>query len=136
MKKGARKKPGTTGKGKFYRVIVRPKSEFKIFRNHDVGRKGHIERLVGQRASGSWATQAWLISKKEAKIVNGILVGINKDVKNLLAKLRRKPKKVKGDIFQAGPIKNIPERLKPTPAIKRAQAKNIKKAQATRKKKK
>jgi len=132
----ARKKPGTTGKGKFYRVVVRPKSEFTSFRNHDVGKKGHVERLAGRRASGSWATQAWLISKKEAKVVNGILVGTSKDVKDVLAKLRRKPKKIKGDIFQAGPRKNVPERLKPTPAMKRARAKNIKKAQATRRKKK
>jgi hypothetical protein len=131
----ARKKPGTTGKGKFYRVVIRPKSEFKTFRNHDVGKKGHIERLAGQRANGKWATQAWLISKKEAKVVKGILVGKNKDVKDVLSKLRRKPKQVKGDVFEAGPRINVPEKAKPTPAMKKAQAKNIKKAQAARKKK-
>ena len=130
-----RKKPGMGDKGKFYRVIVRPKSEFKLFRNHDVGEKGHIERLAGQRPSGRWATHAWLISKEDAKVVGGILVGISEDVKDIIAKLRRKPKMVKGNIFQAGPIKNVLERLKPTPAMKRAQTENIKKAQVARRKK-
>ena len=34
VKGRARKKPGMGGSGKFYRVVVRPKAEFKIFRNH------------------------------------------------------------------------------------------------------
>ena len=131
----ARKKPGTTGKGKFYRVVVRPKSEFTSFRNHDVGKKGHVERLAGRRASGSWATQAWLISKKEATVKGDTLIGKNKDVKDVLAKLQSKPKIIKGDVFKARPRKNIPEKSKPTPAMKRAQSKNIKKAQAARRKK-
>ena len=38
----ARKKPGTGGAGKFYRIVVRPKGDFTSFRNHDVGKKGHI----------------------------------------------------------------------------------------------
>lgn len=131
----ARKKPGMGGKGKFYRVVVRPKAEFKIFRNHDVGKKGHVERLAGQRPNGRWATQAWLIDKNEAHISNGILIGDSKDVKNVLAKLRKKPRHTKGDIFEAGPRINIPEKEKPTPAMKKAQTKNIKKAQAARWKK-
>ncbi len=130
----ARKKPGTGGKGKFYRVVVRPKSEFKSFRVHDVGGKGHIERVAGRRAGGSWATQAWLIAKTDARVSGGTLVGKTKHAREVLGKLRRKPKKVRGDVFEAGPRKNIPEKSKPTPKMKRAQKKNIKKAQAARRK--
>jgi hypothetical protein len=130
-----RAKPGTKGSGNYYRVVVRPKSEFVSFRNHDVGKKGHLQRLAGKRASGSWATQAWLIAKTDAKVSGNTLVGTTSDAKKVLKMLTRKPKKVKGDIFEAGPRKNIPERLKPTPAMKRAQKKNIKKAQKARWKK-
>jgi len=130
-----RKKPGMGGAGKFYRVVVRDKNNFVMFRNHDVGEKGHVERLAGRRANGRWATVSWLIDKKEAHISKGILVGDNKDVKDVLEKLRRKPRFLKGDIFEAGPRKNVPEKSKPTPAMKKAQMKNIKKAQAARRRK-
>lgn len=129
----ARKKPGMGGKGKFYRVVVRDKNDFVLFRNHDVGKRGHVERLAGQRANGRWATVSWLIDKNEAHMNDrGILVGNNKDVKDVLAELRRKPKHLKGDIFEAGPRVNVPESAKPTPAMKKAQSRNIKKAQAAR----
>ena len=81
--------------GKFYRVVVRDKNDFVMFRNHDVGEKGHVERLAGRRANGRWATVSWLIDKKEAHISKGILVGDNKDVKDVLEKLRRKPRFLK-----------------------------------------
>lgn len=130
----ARKRPGAGG-GEFYRIVVRPKSQFKMFRTHDVGKKGHVERLAGQRANGSWDTQAWLISKKEASVVDEVLVGKSKDVKDVLAKLQSKPKRFKEDVFKARPRRNVPEKEKPTPAMKKAQTKNIKKAQAARWKK-
>lgn len=128
-----RKKPGMGGAGKFYRVVVRPKREFTSFRNHDVGDKGHVERVAGRRSTGSWATQAWLIDKREAHVAsNGYLMGDSEDVKDVLAKLRRKPRHVKGDIFEAGPRVNVPEKAKPTAAMKKARVANIKKAQAAR----
>jgi len=49
----ARAKPGTKGKGKYFRIIVRPKEDFITFRYHDIGRPGHLQRLAGKRASGS-----------------------------------------------------------------------------------
>ena len=61
-----RKRPGTTGEGEFYRIEVRPKSEFVTFRNQDVGDPGGIERLAGKRASGSWDTVKWMIKKEAA----------------------------------------------------------------------
>jgi signal transduction histidine kinase len=56
----ARKKPGTTGKGHFYRIMVRPKSEFVTFRVQDVGEKGGLERVAGKtlRLMSELATQA------------------------------------------------------------------------------
>tara|TARA_Y100000034_G_C6732353_1_gene324529 strand:- start:260 stop:685 length:426 start_codon:yes stop_codon:yes gene_type:complete len=136
QKRAARKKPGTGGSGKFYRIVVRPKEDFVTFRNHDIGKKGHLERIAGKRKNGSWATQAWLIEKSDASVKNGVLVGKSKHSKELISKLRRKPKKVKGDIFEAGPIKNIPEKSKPTPSMKKAQKRNILKAIAARWKRK
>ncbi|MFH1452311.1 MAG: hypothetical protein ABIF88_04005 [archaeon] len=130
----SRKKPGLSGKGKFYRVVVRPKNQFVLFRNHDVGEKGHIERLTGMRRGGTWATHAWLIDKREAEVKNGILVGKNADVREVLEKLRRKPRHIRGDIFEAGPVVNVREADKPTLAMRRAWSANIKKAQMARKK--
>src|SRR3989338_9546055 len=83
-----RKKPGTTGKGKFFRIEVRPKSEFKTFRVKDVGRKGGVERLAGKRSSGSWDTVAWLISKEDAKIKNRELMIKDVHAKTVLKNLK------------------------------------------------
>src|SRR5262245_61200496 len=68
-----RRKPGSGG-GEFFRIQVRPKAEFVTFRTQDVGDPGHIERLAGKRQSGSWDTQAWLVSKNDAHLVNGHLL--------------------------------------------------------------
>ncbi len=132
----ARKKPGTGGKGKYYRVVVRPKSEFSSFRLHDVGRKGHIQRLAGKRKTGSWDTQAWLIAKTDACVSGGILVGKTAESKKVISRLSAKPRKVKGDVFKAKPRRNVPEKAKPTVKMRKAQRRNIKKAQAARRKKK
>lgn len=134
-KKGRARKLLRIGeKGKYYRIVIRPKSEFTTFRAQDIGRKGHSIRLAGKRKSGTWSTQAWLISKKDAIVKAGILVGKDSQTKKILSKLRTLPRKIKGDIFQAKSRKNIPKKTKPTLAMKRAQKRNIKKAQATRKK--
>lgn len=127
-----RKKPGTTGKGKFFRIEVRPKKEFKTFRIQDVGKKGGLERLAGTRSSGSWDTVAWLVSKNDAKVKNGKLVIKDARAKSVLKSLQGSIVRVKGDIFRAHPRANVPERLKPTPAMQRAQKANIRKAQAAR----
>jgi hypothetical protein len=127
-----RAKPGTRGGGEFYRIVVRPKDEFVTFRTQDVGDPGHVERLAGKRSSGSWDTQAWLVSKHDAHVDHGKLVPDTAEVRELLGKLGSKPVHIKGDIFEAADRPNVPEREKPTPAQKRARAKNIKKAQAAR----
>jgi hypothetical protein len=127
----ARKRPGAGG-GEYFRIQVRPKSEFVTFRTQDVGDSGGIERLAGKRQSGSWATQTWLVDKNFAHIEGDHLVPDHRDAKDLFKKLGSTPKHVKGDVFKAKDRPNVPESEKPTPAQKRARAANIKKAQAAR----
>jgi hypothetical protein len=127
-----RKKLGTQGGGEFYRIQVRPKGEFVTFRTQDTGSPGHIERLAGKRQSGSWDTQAWLISKQDAHMEGGMLVPDTADARDLLSKLGSEPRHVEGDVFEAKDRPNVPERAKPTAAQQRARTANIKKAQAAR----
>jgi len=129
-----RAKPGTTGEGDYFRIILRPKDEFATFRFQDVGEKGHIMRLAGKRSSGSWDTHAWLISKTDAHLVGDTLVGDNEDARSMIESLGSKPKRIKGDIFEAKDRPNVPERLKPTAAQKNAWQENIKKAQQSKQK--
>src|SRR5262249_54955711 len=127
-----RAKPGTQGGGDYYHVTVRPKEDFVTFRTQDVGEPGHVQRVAGKRASGSWATQKWLISKEAAHVAGGKLVPDTEEVKQVLEKLGSRPVHVKGDVFEAKPRRDVPEREKPTPAQQRARRANIKKAQAAR----
>lgn len=135
-KKTDRKKPGSTGQGEYYHVEVRPLSDFVKFRTQDVGDPGHIQRVAGQRESGSWATVKWLIDKEDAHMSGDTLVGDTKDAQDVIKKLGSKPVHKSGDLFEAKPRKNVPEKSKPTDAQKKARSKNIKKAQAARSKSK
>lgn len=129
---GARKRPGSTGEGNYYHVEVRPKSEFVSFRTQDVGRKGHIQRVAGKRASGSWDTVKWLIGKSDAHVQGRRLVPDTAAARKVLDQLGSKPVRTQGDRFKAKDRPNVPERSKPTAAQKKARARNIKKAQASR----
>ena len=97
-----------------------------------MGGPGHIERIAGQRPSGSWATQAWLLSKQDAHIEDERLVPNTAEARKLLASLGSEPQHVKGDLFRAADRPNVPERAKPTAAQRRARSANIQKAQAAR----
>jgi len=112
--------------------VVRPKEEFTTFRYHDVGEKGHILRLAGKRSSGSWDTQAWLISKDDAHVEDDSLVADTDGAREVIEALGSKPRHVKGDVFEARDRPNVPESKKPTEAQRRARAENIKKAQQAR----
>jgi hypothetical protein len=127
-----RAKPGTTGKGEYYHIEVRPKSEFSVFRTQDVGKRGGIQRVAGKRGSGSWDTQKWLISKDEAHIEGGKLVPDTAEAREVLKSLGSVPAHTSGDRFKAAPRENVPEKKKPTPAQQRARLANIRKAQAAR----
>ena len=127
-----RAKPGATGRGEYYHIEVRPKSEFSLFRTQDVGARGGIQRVAGKRGSGSWDTQKWLIGKDEAHIEGGRLVPDTREAREVLKTLGSEPARISGDRFRAAPRPNVPEKKKPTPAQKRARLANIKKAQAAR----
>ena len=127
-----RKKPGTTGEGKFFRIEVRPSEEFVTFRNQDVGEPGGIERLAGKRESGSWDTVTWLVSKDFAHVEGKNRIPDHPDAKSLFEDLGSTPKHVKGDVFSAKDTPNVPEKAKPTAAQKKVRAANIEKAQAAR----
>jgi hypothetical protein len=100
----------------------------------DVGARGGVERVAGQRAGGSWDTVKWLIAKRHARVRGGTLVGRSAEARKLLRALGSAPVRVSGDRFRAKPRANIPEREKPTPAQRRAWRRNIRKAQAARRK--
>ncbi|HWH16366.1 MAG TPA: hypothetical protein VNU25_02170 [Candidatus Paceibacterota bacterium] len=119
-----RQKPGTGSAARYYRVELRPARDFTSFRTQDVGKKGGLQRVAGHRASGSWATQAWLISKDHAHIAkNGELIVDDATERAALKKaVRGKIMHVKGSICEAHPAKNVPEKAKPTPAMRKAQA--------------
>ena len=129
-----RQKPGSGGQGKYYHVEVREGGDFETFRTQDVGDPGHLQRVSGKRASGSWATVKWLIGKEDAHVEDGKLVGDTKDARDLIKKLRSRPVQIRGDRFEAKSRRNVPERSKPTTAQTRARHQNIKKAQAAREK--
>lgn len=128
----ARAKPGASGRGAFFHIEVRPRTAFVFFRNQDVGARGGIERVAGRRASGSWDTQKWLIAKSLAHVEGGALIGDTSEARRVLKSLGSAPRHLGGDRFKAAPRIDIAESKKPTPAQKRAWARNIKKAQAAR----
>jgi len=127
----SRRKPGSTGGGDYYHIEVRPKREFVTFRTQDVGRKGHVQRVAGKRRSGSWDDQKWLISKSDAHVKNGRLVADTAAAAAVLDQIGP-ARHLDADRFKGHPRHNVPEKDKPTPAQKRAQRANIRKAQARR----
>lgn len=98
-----RQKPGSRGQGDYYHIEVRDGGDFEAFRTQDVGRSGHLQRVAGKRAGGGWATVKWLVSKRDAHVENGKLVGDTQDARDLLRKLRTRPVKIRGDRFAAKP---------------------------------
>lgn len=132
-----RAKPGSRGGGRFFHVELRPSNQFAAFRVQDVGAPGGVERVAGRRASGSWDTAKWLVEKTHAHLEDGRLIADSDEARKLFATLGSTPVHIAGDRFRADPRRDIPEEEKPTPAMRRAQLANIKKAQdAVRKRRK
>ena len=127
-----RAKPGSSGKGRFFHIQVRPKSQFARFRVQDIGARGGIERVSGQRGNGSWDTVKWLVEKTHAHIHGGRLIADSAEARKLLRSLGSAPVHTTGDRFRAQPRTNIPESEKPTPKQRRASLTNIRKAQLAR----
>ena len=131
-----RRKPGSSGKGDYYHVEVRPGERFVTFRTQDVGRRGHIQRVVGQRSSGYWTTVKWLIGKEDARVQDEKLVPETRAAKNVIEQLGSQPVHLVGDRFKARPQPNAPESTEPPSVQRRGRPENIKKAPAARRKKK
>ena len=129
-----RAKPGSSGKGRFFHIQVRPNAQFARFRVQDIGARGGIERVSGQRSNGSWDTVKWLVEKNHAHIHGGRLVADTAEARKLLRTLGSAPVQTAGDRFRARPRTNIPESRKPTPKQLKAWRVNIRKAQAARRK--
>ena len=127
---GQTREPGSRGGGRFFHIEVRPSAQFVGFRVQDVGLPGGVERVAGRRASGSWDTAKWLVEKTHAHVENGRLVPDSVEAETLFASLGSTPVHFEGDLFHAEPRRDIPESEKPTPAMRRAQLANIRKAQA------
>ena len=128
-KSSSRAKPGSGGRGNYYHIELRDGNDFETFRTQDVGDEGHLQRVAGKRPSGAWATVKWLVSKDDAHVEDGKLIGDTQDAKDLIKKLRSRPVQIRGDRFQAKPRRNIAEQSKPTAAQTRARKRNVKKAQ-------
>lgn len=129
-RKRRRTKPGTKSGGRFFHIELRPSREFVSFRVQDVGAPGGVERVAGLRANGAWDTVKWLVEKTHAHIEGDNLVADTAEARKVLRTLGSVPVHVSGDRFRAKPRRDIPESEKPTPAMRRAQLANIKKAQA------
>jgi hypothetical protein len=127
-----RAKPAAKGGGRFFHIEVRSKTGFTTFRTQDVGERGGIERVAGKRASGSWSTLKWLVGKDHAHRQGRRLVPDSEDARRLFDTLGSPPVHIRGDRFESKDRPNVPEKDKPTSAQKRARRRNIKKAQAVR----
>lgn len=100
--KSPQKQSTIGGRGMFYRIEVRPDGEFKTFRTHDVGESGHVERLAGKRADGTWDTVTWLVNKSDAHISsNDELVIDDPKARTVLKQIRGKILHKKGNVFEA-----------------------------------
>jgi len=132
VKDPPRRKPGSKGQGDYYHVEVRPGEKFVTFRTQDVGRRGHIQRVAGQRFSGYWTTVKWLIAKEEAHVQDAKLVPDTKAAKEVIEQLGSPPVHWIGDRFRAKPDPNTPES---TDLTVNKKSDGIKKAQRTGEKK-
>lgn len=127
-----RKAPGSGGTGNYYHIELRSGEDFETFRTQDVGDPGHLQRVGGKRAGGGWSTVKWLVSKEDAHVEDGRLVGDTQEVRDLLKRLRSRPVHVRGDRFQARPRRRGADRSKATSTQSRARRQSSKKASSRR----
>lgn len=92
----------------YFRIRVRPAENFVTFRMQQIGNPGYIQRVAGQRKSGNWDTQTWLIPKKDARVEGNKLV-IDSEI--VLGAIKGAITRVKGDMFRARPKPKSPERI-------------------------
>ena len=103
-RKVKRAKSGAKGKGKYYHVkLVGAKGDYRNYRIQDVGRKGHSKRIAGQRDDGRWETDAWLISKQDARKKGRKLVAEDPRAQEILDHFGSPPRHIEGDRFVGQP---------------------------------
>jgi len=107
MNKLIRKKPGSTGEGRYFHVEVRPKENFVLFNTRDVGRPGHSLLVLGKQKDGKWVTHKWLIDKRDAYInTGGQLQSDDPKVQKILEYCGAYFVHKEKDIFQVLPIES------------------------------
>lgn len=91
--------------GKYYRIEVRPREEFDLFRVRDMDKKGHLECLLGKREKGSrFCPVAWLVLKEDAHLShNGRLVIDRPETRSVLKQITTPIVHDEGDFFHAKP---------------------------------
>jgi|GEM_PF-6242638 len=62
---------------------------------------GYYRILVRQPTGGLNTAETWFISKREAHVEGGVLIGDSARAQRLLAELPRKPRRVRGNLFRA-----------------------------------
>ena len=97
----SRRSPGSSGRGEYYHIELRPDEDFATYRTQDVGDPGHIQRVAGKREGGGWSTVKWLVAKGDAHVEGGRLIGDTSEAKDLLKKLRSSVTHKSGDRFAA-----------------------------------
>jgi hypothetical protein len=127
-----RQRPRRTGAGEYYHIEVLPRTDFVNFQTQAVGRRGHIQRVAGQRSSGYWSTVKWMIDKSDAHVQDNKLVPDTPAAKNVMEQLGSEPVRKLGDLFKARPRPSFLEQPKPT--HRRVRRENTQKSQTSRRK--
>ena len=132
-RKQTRKRNGIAGTGEYYHIEVLPKADFVTFQTEDIGRRGHIQRVAGQRSSGYWSTVKWLIDKDDAHIQDNKLVPDTKDAQAVIEQLGSEPVRMLGDRFKARPLPNYQQEIKSTLSRSRSRRESTKSTSTRRK---
>lgn len=95
-------------KGKYFKIVIRPKSEFKTqdMKKDQIGEG--VVRVAGKRKSGLWDTQAWLISQREAHMEDRRLVPDTQIARYAVKSLASEPRWVRTNVFRARDRFRIP----------------------------
>jgi hypothetical protein len=72
----------------YYRIKVRPKNQFSIFRIEHLSENDSIQ-ITGKLADGSWGTQQWLINKGDVRLENGKLVADDERIQDAINHMYR-----------------------------------------------
>lgn len=96
--------------GKYYRIEVRPKELFDLFRIREMDEKGHLECLLGKRrGTGRFRPVMWLVSKEDAHLApNGRLVIDRPEARSVLRQIIIPIIHDGGDFFHAQPRQGGP----------------------------